>query len=399
MTMTPPRLALVLTLAAKDWRLFWADRRAAVLCFVVPVLLASVFGMVFNRPAPGATETKLPVLIVVEDAGPFTAQVAADLLASPKLDAKLATRAEAVAAVSGRRPAVALVLPLGFERLSEWKPGAVGERPTLGILHHPAAATERQWAEGIATEATMRRLARAKFGGLMGDSAGEAFAAPFAVAATPVSEGAAAQFNSYSHSFCGMTLQYLLFWGMESGLVFLRERQRGVWKRTRAAPVSLGCLLAGKALSTAAIAMLQVLVTFGFGYAAFGVTVTGSFVGFVLLAVAACVLAAATGLLVAAIGGTEARARSVSILVILGVSMIGGLWLPAFLLPEWIRDTAMSLPTSWAMRGLGGVTWEGLGLRAVLPNVLVVTAFAAVFLAIAVARLKADERRLRQGTA
>jgi ABC-2 type transport system permease protein len=108
---------------------------------------------------------------------------------------------------------------------------------------------------------------------------------------------------------------------------------------------------------------------------------------------------AATGLLVAAIGGTEARARSVSILVILGVSMIGGLWLPAFLLPEWVRDTAMSLPTSWAMRGLGGVTWEGLGLRAVLPNVLVVTAFAAVFLAVAVARLKADERRLRRGTA
>ena len=51
--------------------------------------------------------------------------------------------------------------------------------------------------------------------------------------------------------------------------------------------------------------------------------------------------------LVAAVGGTEARARSVSILVILGVSMLGGLWVPAFLLPEWVRDAALASLSSW----------------------------------------------------
>ncbi|MFO0824900.1 MAG: ABC transporter permease [Gemmataceae bacterium] len=388
------RLQLTLTLAAKDWRLFWADRRAALLCFVVPIVLASAFGMIFNKPRAEATATRLPVLVVVEHDGPFTVQVAADLLASPKLEAKVVARTEAIPAVNSRHPAIAIVLPRGFEKLKDWEPGSSGERPAVGILHHPAAATERQWAEGIVTEVVMQRFARAQFGGVLGEQP----ALPFQVNATAITAGATANFNSYSHAFCGMTLQYLLFWGMESGLVFLRERQRGVWKRTRAAPVPLGCVLAGKTLSTAFIALLQVLVTFGFGYVVFGVSVTGSFTGFVLLALAACGLSAATGLLVAAIGGTEARARNVSILVILGVSMLGGLWLPMFLLPEWVRDTALSLPTSWAMRGLGGVTWEGLGLRAVLPNVLMVTAFAAAFLAVAVLRLKADERRLRTGT-
>jgi ABC-2 type transport system permease protein len=87
----------------------------------------------------------------------------------------------------------------------------------------------------------------------------------------------------------------------------------------------------------------------------------------------------------------------VSILVILGISMIGGLWVPSFLLPGWIRDVAMSLPTSWAMRGLGGVTWQGHGFLAVLPSLGMVTAFTAVFLALAVWRLRASERNLRQG--
>lgn len=389
------RLGLTLALAAKDWRLFWADRRAALLCFAVPVVLASAFGLIFQRPTPDAGPARLPVLVVVEDGGPFTAQVAADLLASPRLEAKTATLAEAEAAVPERKPAVAVVLPEGFERLKDWQPGATGERPAVRVLHHAAAGAERQWAEGAVTEAVVRRLARSKLGAFAG---GDAVAAPFRLEASAVSAGSP-KFNAYSHSFCGMTLQYLLFWGMESGLVFLRERQRGVWKRTRAAPVPLGCVLAGKALATAFIALLQVLVTFVFGYLAFGVAVTGSFAGFVLLCLAACALAAATGLLVAAVGGTEARARSVSIVAILGVSMVGGLWLPEFLLPGWVRDTALSLPTAWAMRGLGGVTWEGLGLAAVLPHVAAVAAFAAAFLLIAVLRLKRDERRIRRGEA
>jgi ABC-2 type transport system permease protein len=181
--------------------------------------------------------------------------------------------------------------------------------------------------------------------------------------------------------------------------VFLRERRRGVSCRMRAAPVPLGCVLAAKALSTAFIALLQVLVTFAFGFLVFGVAVTGSFVGFVLLAVAACGLAAATGLLVAAVGGTEARARSVSILVILGVSMVGGLWVPSFLLPGWVRDLALSLPTTWAMRGLGGATWQGHGLLTLLPSVGMVAAFTLAFLGLAAWRLRADERNVRRGCA
>ncbi len=389
------RFQLILTLAGKDWRLFWADRRAALLCFVVPIVLASAFGMIFNRPGANASLAKLPVLVVVEDDGPFSAQVVGELLASSRLEAKLATFSEAEDAVPERRPSIAIVLPKGFERLKDWQPGQGGQRPEVRILHHPAAGAERQWAEGAVTEVVMKQLAQAKFGTFAAGKE-EAFAPPFTVEATAVSAGSP-KFNSYSHSFCGMTLQYLLFWGMESGLLFLRERQRGVWARMRAAPVPLGCVLAGKALAIASIALLQVLVTFGFGHYVFGVAITGSFTGFVLLALAACGLAAATGLLVAAIGGTEARARSVSVLVILGISMVGGLWVPTFLLPGWVRDTALSLPTAWAMRGLGGVTWEGLGLWAVLPCVAMVTAFAGAFMAIAVLRLQRAEQRIRQG--
>ncbi len=392
------RLNLILTLAAKDWRLFWADRRAALLCFAVPVVLASAFGLIFARPTQEKSATRLPVLIVVEDSGPFTRMVADDLLASSRLEAvEVATRAEANQRIAERRPGVAIVLPQGFEALKHWEPGIAAPRPRVDVLHHPTASAERQWAEGVLTDLVMHRTAKEAFRDAPGDEA--ALALPFEVAAAAVTGSSGARFNSYSHSFSGMTLQYLLFWGMESGLLFLRERQRGVWMRMRSAPVPLWSMIAGKALTTAAVALLMVLVTFGVGHLAFGVAITGSFLGFLLIALAASALASTVGLLVAAIGGTEARARGVSILVILGISMIGGLWLPAFLLPGWLRDMALSLPTTWAMRGLDGVTWQGHGFIAALPSVLAISGFALIFLGIALVRLTQMERRLRRGMA
>lgn len=383
-------LSLTLSLARKDWRLFWADRRAAALGFVVPVALASAFGLIFNRPAADAEHARLPVVVVVEEEGPFTRQVANDLLASPRLEAKEVSREGAEAAVAERR-AVAVVLPAGFERLKEWEPGGSAERPELRLLHHPNAAAERQWAEGVVTELAMRRVAIEALG------AKEEAAPPFRVEAASLAPRPEAQFNSFTHSFCGMAIQYLLFWGMESGLLLLRERRRSAWTRVRAAGVPLSCVLAGRSLATAVIALLQVLVTFSFGSVAFGVTIDGSVIGFALLAVSACGLAAATGLLVAALGGTEDRARSVSILLILAVSLLGGLWVPAFALPAWVRDASLALPTAWAMRGLEAVTWQRAGLLAALPSAAAVATFALALLGAAAFRLRLSERAVRQG--
>jgi ABC-2 type transport system permease protein len=386
------KFSLTLALARKDWRVFWADRRAAFMCFAVPVALAAAFGTIFHRPQADST-ARLPVVVVVDDSGPFTRQVADELLKSPRLEAKAVSRAEAEEAVAERK-AVAVVLPVGFERLKEWQPGIAAARPEVRLLHHPNAQAERQWAEGVVSELVMKRVAREAFGADEKESA-----PPFKVEAAAVSPHPRTRFNSYSHSFCGMTLQYLLFWGMESGLLLLRERGRAAWARVRAAAVPLSCVLAGKALATAAIALLQVLVTFGVGYAAFGVTIDGSVIGFVLLAVAACALAASTGLVVAALGGSESRARSLSILLILGVSMLGGLWVPAFLLPGWARDVSLALPTTWAMRGLEAVTWQSGGLVSALPSVGVVGGFALALLLVAAVRLKAAERAAREGKA
>lgn len=375
-------MALILTLAAKDWSLFWSDRRTALLCFLVPIVLASGFGMIFDR-AEGESP-RLPLAVVCESNDPAVTELAETLCRSPRLDARLTDRAAAERLVGDRQPGVAVVFPANFQLPA----GLMAERPKLLFLHHPAAAAECQWAEGVLTEMIAKRVARQAFGNL-----GEAAAAPPFIAETRTV--AAAAFNSYSHSFSGMTLQYLLFWGMESGLLLLRERRRGAWRRIRCAPVPLHAILLGNMLATGAIAFLQIAATFAFGWMVFDVTISGSLAAFVLLAVVLSLLAAATGLAVASLGGTEARARSLCILAILGLSLLGGLWLPAFLLPQWVRDIAAAFPTSWAMQGLNGVVAQGRGFADSLPSIGMVVLFSAAFLTLAAVRFAAAESRRR----
>ncbi len=425
-------VALLAVLFVKDWRLVWSDRRAVLLSFAVPIALASLFSLLFDRPRQSGEAVRLRLLVAVEATGPCTEAVLQELQASPRLEVAVVSRSAAEEAVRRQRAAVALVLPAGFEEavgrvaLPLGVPvsvAAAGTGPTgvaateppaaaassvsksqksglevsgshqsgleLPLLYGPTAEAERYWAEGAVTEAVWKAVARRQWP-VWGEFAAE-LTSPVRVAAMPASPEVGGRLDAATHSFCGMTVQYLLFWGMECGLLFLRERQRGIWRRLRAGPASLGLLLLARALSTASLAVLQVMATFAFGGLVFGVRVHGSWVGFVLVTAALCALSAATGLLVAAWGGSEGRARQVSILVILAMSMLGGLWLPAFLLPEWVQRLGAVLPTRWAMDGLSVVTWQGAGGRAIVPHLAVLAGYVLVFLVGAVWRLRRQE--------
>ncbi|VTS07222.1 ABC transporter permease [Tuwongella immobilis] len=380
------------SLVWKDWLLFFADRRAAILCFAVPVILASAFGLIFDRSAARSAATRLPVAIVADERHPANDAILAALLESPRLDASTQSYADAMDAVERRQVSVAIILPRGTDSVSDPR------KPEFELVHHPQAGLESQWAEGVLTEVLMRRAAKEWLGPLAGTLDGKLDRGmPFAITRRTPKPQIGRAFDAYGHSFAGMTLQYLLFWGMESGLMFLRERQSGLWRRLRTMPISLGMLLLGRTIATAGIALLQVLITFAVGWLLFGVQVTGSWTAFAALALCISVLSAATGLLVASLGGTESRARSVSILVILSVSMLGGLWLPSFLLPDWVRQLALSLPTTWAMNAFELLLRNGQGWWAVLPALGMILAFTIAFAAVAVARFHQIEQRQRRG--
>ena len=203
--------------------------------------------------------------------------------------------------------------------------------------------------------------------------------------------GSNVAYNGYAHSFAGMAIQFLLFAMANMGVEMLLERQRGLWKRLRSAPVSKLTLLGGKAVSGTIIALLILLVSFGFAMAVFGVRIEGSILGFLGISIACSVMAATFGLLVAALGNTPATARGVTMLAVLMMVMLGGAWVPTFIFPAWLQQFTTIIPVRWAVDGLDAMTWRGIGLSGAIMPTLVLLGFAAAFGAIAASRFRWEE--------
>ena len=382
------QLNLLWVLASKDIQLFLVDKKAAALCFLVPIILASGFGYVFSKPLQNE-DLKLPLLVVREDNSPLAIKLADALLKSTKLEAAPASREEALRKIERRSARIALIIPKDFASQIALKKKV----PAIEILHHPSSSLESKWAEGIFTEIAFREAAPELLGFWLPGASSLKLERPFEVKKEPFPTGMDISRQAYSHSFSGMTMQYLLFWGMDCGLLLLRERRQGIWKRLKAAPIPIPTLLGGKIIATALIALTQILFTFSFGSLVFGVTINGSTLGFLIMAIATALLSAATGLLIAAVGGTENRARSMAILSILSLSILGGLWLPSFMLPLYVQNFSLLLPTTWMIKGFEGVIWQGMGLIDASYCALVTLFFSAIFIGFSILKFQSTNQQ------
>jgi ABC-2 type transport system permease protein len=214
---------------------------------------------------------------------------------------------------------------------------------------------------------------------------------PYSTHEVAVTSGENVAYNGYAHSFAGMGLQFLLFAATSLGIEILLERQKGLWKRLRSAPISRLSLLAGKTLSMTIVSLMTLLVSFAFAMIVFKVRIAGSVVGFLGVSVAASLMAATFGLLVAALGETPQAARGVSTLAVLMMVMLGGAWVPTFVFPAWLQKVTLVVPARWAVDGLDAMTWRGIGLSGAVVPILVLLGFAAVFGAVAISRFRWEE--------
>jgi ABC-2 type transport system permease protein len=214
------------------------------------------------------------------------------------------------------------------------------------------------------------------------------FNIPYTVKEDAVTARKGTTYNSMAHSFAGMSVQFILFMGIDAGLIVLMQRRTGVWKRIQASPISRWTLITSRAASAAIVGMIILTVVFGFARLVWNVKIEGSLAGFVAVCAAFSIMTATFGLLIAVLGKTPEGARGISILVSLVLVMLGGSWVPAFLFPKWLQDIGFLIPTRWAVDGLDGTIWRGFTLQAALEPAGALLGFAALFALIAVWRFR-----------
>ncbi len=80
-------------------------------------------------------------------------------------------------------------------------------------------------------------------------------------------------------------------------------------------------------------------------------------------------------------------------------TVLGGVFYPVSAMPNWMQDVAYCLPITYALEAIRGVLLQGEGLAQVLPQLLVLLAFAIILIPISLICFHfALRRALREGT-
>ena len=429
----------IAAIVRKDLLLFFSDRRAVIMSFIAPIAIGSFFGFIFSG-SKDREAARVPIRVVDHDSSPISSAIARGLATDKSLQVEGGTDEEAREAVRRGKTTVAVIVPAGFGEAAGQAFFGGGAKPQLDLLYDPSHATELAMVRGILTEHVMQAVSAEMFGGDQGrrltqqsldrlaspdpnlpeadrkaladmltsvnryyqrmpasplpgasPSPRQGLTMPYDVREEAVTARTGAAYNGFAHSFAGMGVQFLLFACIDLAIGILTERQLGLWKRLRAAPLARSVLLGAKGISGALIAFLSLASTFTFGIVVFGIRVEGSWPGFIAVCVATAVMASCFGLLIAALGRTPQATRGVAILAVLMMVMLGGAWIPSFVFPAWLQKVTLVIPARWAVDGLDAATWRGVGFVGLLPTIGVLLAFAALFGALAVARFRWED--------
>ncbi len=173
------------------------------------------------------------------------------------------------------------------------------------------------------------------------------------------------------------------------GAAVIREREHGTIEHLLVMPVGAGEIAAAKTLANGAAilatTMLSLLVVVN---AVLGVPIRGSLVLF-LLGTAAYVFALTSlGIMLATVSSSMPQFALLSMPVFLVLSMLSGATSPLESMPEPLQYALQASPSVHYVKIAHGVVFRGAGIDIVWPQLLILAALGATFLAAALARFR-----------
>jgi ABC-2 type transport system permease protein len=420
-------------LVRKDVRIYLSNRRALLVSLVAPVLISAFMGAVLGG---GPTKpAAIPIGVVDLDQSAISKKIVADLAKDTMLTVKQLPQAQAIALVRKGDINAAAVIPQDFGKQAS---DALFRRdigkPQIDIHYDPSQSVTLEMVKGLLTQYVMQEVSADLFGGNpqviarqrdrvvnakdldpkirdellslfksidaiqeqsteRNNGSGPTQAGltmPFGTRDHQVTSGEQ-NYNAYAHSFAGMTVQFILFMGIELGVGLLLMRRMGLWQRLRAAPVSRATLLGSRIIAGTIIALILMAGIFAAAIVIFQVRIEGSVAGFVAVAISFAALTSSLGLLIAALGRTAEATRGMAIVLTLLLVMLGGAWIPTFVFPAWLQSFTRFVPTRWAIDGFDAMTWRAQPISAVYLPVAALLGLSIVLSALAVVTFKWEE--------
>lgn len=385
--------------AKKDLLIQFKDVGGLIFLFLVPVAVMVVVGVSLGSAFSGSSDStplKIKLPVVDLDNSPQSQGLVSSFKQVPILTVEeMKDEATARKLVDEHNRGGAVIIPAGFGKavssLDQTKTQVIvltdpGDRTQAAILQSVAASiVDRYLFNMAAVAATIGELERTKGANETLDynaiaqrtvaQVNQSLSNPVITvkqeSTTPL------KINSFDQLVPGYAVMFILFGISAAAGMILQEKESGTLRRLLTAPVNKWSLLGGKLLAQFLIALAQLVIMFVIGLVFFGLRVN-NFLILSLIMVATVFAATAFGMLLVSIVRSRTQLNSISTVVILSFSALGGSWFPLFLMPEWVQAVSKVTLTSWSMQAFNDLIIFGHSWERILPSIGVLFLYGAI---------------------
>jgi ABC-2 type transport system permease protein len=410
-----------LSVAFKDLLLLLKDRGQILLLFLVPIGFILAFSAAFS--ASEAFEEQIITVPVVnhDPGGEMSALLLQNLNDGRGLQTQDYDQTQADADLKDETIKLALIIPANFSADVQ-----AGTQTTLRLIYGTAASSSEVQAvrlvvDGVAADLSLETQlvdGLSQMGAMMADAPKDVqvFTADrIKVQAesqferakeTPLVALSAKwpdqitmnreDFSPSTFSVAGFAVMFAFLTAQATATSIFGEKKEGTFRRLLAAPLGKWELLFGKMLPNFFIAILQMVVVFAASMVLLPLigmdapTLGHSPLGLTLIAILVALCSTSLGILLAALCRTENQIGGVSSVVLWVAGLVGGAFIPAFVLGDFLNTIGKAVPHYWALQAYNDLTIRGLGVADILPELGILAGFVVVFFAIGLLRFKFD---------
>jgi ABC-2 type transport system permease protein len=408
----------ILSTTWKDLQILSKDIGGIVTLFLMPMMFIVVMSTALQGLFNTGTDTQPRHLPVVDlDRGEYAAQVidALDNVDGIEVETtwegETLTRERAETLVADGDQSVVVLFPADFSTQIEARAEDDGATATIELIADPAApiqfiapiqgmvfgAAERV-AEIEVAQAHITEILADAFAGLppeMQPGSNQITVEMNESSVVELKQVAPAEMkievepDTYQQNVPGYTILGVFFIVGTMASSILQEKREGTFRRLLVAPLLRPILLAGKILPYYFVNLIQIAIMFSVAHLLFGMAF-GNPVALVVISMALAAAATGLGIMIAALGKTDAQVSGLATLLTLTLSALGGCLMPTYIMPSFLETLSRFTPNAWAMQGFQDVLVRGYGLAGILPEAGILLGFAAVFFLIGVWRFRFD---------
>lgn len=367
----------------KELKTFFKDRRAVMLGFLMPIILITVFSMAFGGLGGTVDNSKVKLLISDEDKTATSQKVISGLDSVSTIQIRKTTTDSALSMVKAGKYAAVLIFHKGFDDSVQ----TIKHLP-WEMRYDAAQSIEMSMMQGIVEQSLFGKVGKMMSEKMIVRNAQKQFAGMDSMTRMIAMYQMKKNLESSSkdmdklqndimkldsspmerikdntgiiQAVAGTAVMMLLFSLTAMGGRLIEEKENGTLKRLLYSPLTATDILGGKMLSAMLFSTSQLIIMFTYSSLAFGLIVSPKIAQVAILIVATAFACSAFGTFLSSFIKSRDQLQSLSTLIILIMSAIGGSMVPSFLMPEWMQNVGHISINYWSIQGFYDIFWRQL---------------------------------------